>query len=345
MRARMTPQLLAAPQPRGRDSRKSRRDRARESLSHVNTALACTLQWAGLDPSKGKRIMTLLQLPALRAGALSLCVSASVASAQTLPPPPPADGNFDYQLGGSYPAAPGVHIVSRDVTDGASKSDDIYDICYLNALQTQPSETSWWKKNHPELLLKDRNGDFVRDPDPRWGEEILFDVGTPERQHALIEIQQAWIDKCANGFDAIEPDNIDSYDRAPDGLLSQQSVADYMKLFVEAAHERNLAVAQKNIVEWNAGFDFAIIEECQLFNECDGVIEQYGASKVFEIEYWYDEPFRDDGVSVPAHSRAHFDAACDARGRQIRIVIRNDDVRAKGEDGYYFDTCDARLSR
>lgn len=286
--------------------------------------------------------MTILKRAALRLGALSLALpsllglGASVASAQQALP---ADGAFDYQIGGSYAPASDVRIVSRDVNDGALKSDNIYDICYLNALQTQPSETQWWTTNHPELLLKDEQGNFVHDPDSRWNEEILFDVRTPAQRSALIEIQKKWIAKCAEGFDAIEPDNLDSNERAPDGLLSEEAVAAYMKLFVEEAHRSGLAVAQKNVVEWEAGFDFAIVEECQLFGECENVIARYGAGRVIEIEYWYDEDFEDEDVSVPAHSRAHFDAACKARGNQIRIVIRNDDVRAKGEAGWYFDAC------
>lgn len=286
--------------------------------------------------------MKRLQLDALRACALSfalpslLGLSASLASAQT---PLPSDGEFDYQIGGSYAPAAGVRIVSRDVSNGASKSDGIYDICYLNALQTQGSETERWKEEHPELLLKDEDGNFVHDPDSRWADEILFDVRTPEQRQALIAVQKEWIGKCANGFDAIEPDNLDSYERAPDGLLSAQDVAEYMKLFVQEAHRQKLAVAQKNVVDWDAGFDFALIEECQLWDQCDEVIDRYGPDRVIEIEYVYEDDFEEDGVSIPAGSREHFDEACKARGDRIRIVLRNDDVRPQSDDGWVFDAC------
>jgi hypothetical protein len=270
---------------------------------------------------------------------------------------PPDAGAFDYQIGGAYEPEADVTVVSRDpgidlddplqIQSNTLAGDNrLYRICYLNALQTQDEDYEWWMENHPELILM-ADGEPVHDPDPDWAGEMLFDVSTPEKRAQLLSLQRDWITNCKRqGYRAIEPDNIDSYTRSQ-RQLSADDVQAYMVDFVHEAHQQDLAVAQKNAVEWiterrasTVGFDFAIVEECQLTSECDAVIAHYGAAKVFEIEYWYDEEDDSSGVSVPAHSRDHFDDACYERGSSIRIVIRNRDVRSDEEDGWYRAVCE-----
>lgn len=74
---------------------------------------------------------------------------------------PPANGRFDYQIGGAYRPAAGVRIVDRDRT--ASPAPGVYDVCYVNAFQTQDYQASWWKRHHRGLLLHDR-GRLVEEP-------------------------------------------------------------------------------------------------------------------------------------------------------------------------------------
>ena len=291
---------------------------------------------------------------AIAACALALHTTDVVAQ---IPLPTPT-GEFDYQIGGRYEPAEDVSVVSRDPKIDLSqplkirgsttpRDQDLYRICYLNALQTQDDDYDWWMDNHPELILMDDDGEPVHDPDPEWAGEMLFDVSTPEKRAQLLLLQGDWITNCKRqGYRAIEPDNIDSYTRSQ-GRLSAADVQAYMLDFVEAAHLQNLAVAQKNAVEWIAegrasaiGFDFAIVEECQLTRECEAPILHYGAENVFEIEYWYDEEDDSSGVTIPAHSREHFDEACYERGDSIRIVIRNRDARASDEYGWYRDICE-----
>src|SRR4051812_44914958 len=98
---------------------------------------------------------------------------AAVASALTLgagpaPAPPPVNARFDYQLGGASPAPDGVTVVTRDRT--ARPAPDAYNICYVNAYQTQPGELGWWKRTHPVLLLR-YQGQLVHDPG--WPGEVL----------------------------------------------------------------------------------------------------------------------------------------------------------------------------
>ena len=120
---------------------------------------------------------------------------------------PPLHAGFDYQIGGAYPPAKDVRVVSRDRS--ARPAPGLYNICYVNAFQAQPDERDGWPA---DLLLRDRNGRVVVDRD--WDEPLL-DIGTPEKRERVAARVGPWIDGCADhGFDAVEPDNYDSYTRS-----------------------------------------------------------------------------------------------------------------------------------
>ena len=257
---------------------------------------------------------------------VSLLSVAALASAARTIPLPPLGGQFDYQLGGSYPPPQGTEIVARDRTD--EPASDVYNICYINAYQTQPQETSWWRQRYPELLLRDKAGNEVVDPD--WPDEVLFDVRTNAKRTKLARVLNTWIAGCArDGFDAVEPDNLDSWTRSR-GLLRNVDNVALARLLTRYAHKQGLAIAQKNTSELASqgraiGFDFAIVEECQVYIECDVYIKAYGRL-VIEIEY------TDNGTSA-------FDASCKSRQGQISIVLRDRDLSQPGDPDYAFKTC------
>ena len=239
--------------------------------------------------------------------------------------PPPA-GRFDYQLGGSYPPPQGTQIVSRDRTE--KPATGAYNICYINAYQTQPEAISWWRELYPELLLRDKSGNEVVDPD--WPDEVLFDLSTKAKRSSLATVLYTWIDGCArDGFDAVEPDNLDSWTRSF-GLLRKADNVALARLLARYAHKQGVAIAQKNTTELAAqgraiGFDFAIAEECQVYKECDVYIKTYGRL-VIEIEY------TDNGINA-------FAASCKARKGKISIVLRDRDLTLPGDPNYTHKTC------
>jgi hypothetical protein len=239
---------------------------------------------------------------------------------------PPANGRFDYQIGGGYRPLPSVRIVDRDRTARPVKG--VYNICYLNAFQTQAEQDHWWKKHHPQLLLRDRKGRPVEDPG--WPGELVLNTATRSSRAGLAKIEDRWLGGCkSKGFDAVEPDNLDSNTRSHHLLTRADNFA-FAKRLIRHAHRIGLAIAQKNSAEQSkrgtaAGFDFAIAEECQVYNECGHYTKYYG-DEVFEIEY------TDNG-------KATYRKACRARGNQTSIILRDRNVTPRGSTHYRYEAC------
>ncbi|MEU6387749.1 endo alpha-1,4 polygalactosaminidase [Streptomyces sp. NPDC046939] len=235
---------------------------------------------------------------------------------------PAADMDFDYQIGGAYPPPSGVRAVARDRSAAPAKG--LYNVCYVNAFQAQPDALKWWRSNHPDLLLRDADGDLVIDED--W-DEALLDISTADKRERVGKIVGPWIDGCADhGYQAVEPDNLDSFERS-DGLLKPMDAVAFGKLIAERAHDAGLAVGQKNTAELlprhtAMGFDFAVAEECARYDECGDYADAYD-DRVFVIEY----------------RAADFSRACDAWGERLSIVLRDLDVSPARAKGYVRESC------
>ncbi|MGW1373259.1 endo alpha-1,4 polygalactosaminidase [Streptomyces sp. NPDC002446] len=236
--------------------------------------------------------------------------------------PPDANAVFDYQLGGAYPPPGKVRAVSRDRT--AKPAPGRYNICYVNAFQAQPDAADTWGARHPQRLLRDEHGEPVIDED--WDEPLL-DISTAAKREALMDIVGPWIDGCAEaGYDAVEPDNLDSYERSGNRLTARHAAA-FAELLARRAHQRQLAVAQKNTTDLlpqrrRIGFDFAVVEECTRFKECAEFAKAYD-NRVFVIEY----------------RKKDFTAACRAWGSSLSITLRDREVRPAGADGHVDERC------
>lgn len=251
----------------------------------------------------------------------STAASAVSQPSQTRVVLPPTDVGFDYQLGEPYPIPPGVGIVARDRT--AEPADGMYNICYVNGFQTQPGEAAMWLDDHPSLLLT-ANGAPVTDPG--WPDEMILDISTDSNRQALAAIVGEWIDECAaDGFAAVEIDNLDSYSRSAD-LLTIDNAADFAALLTQRAHDAGLAIGQKNSAELldratSIGFDFVVVEQCAEYDECQAFVDQYGAN-VLAIEYNPDA----------------FQRGCQL-GAVSRMILRDVLLVATDDDGYVFETC------
>jgi hypothetical protein len=234
---------------------------------------------------------------------------------------PPVNAMVDYQLGGAYTPPSGVKVVSRD--RAANPAANTYNICYVNGFQIQPDEEDYWLTNHPDLILKDSGGNFVRDT--VWN-EMLLDISLAEKRSAISSIVGNWIRGCAQtSFQAVEIDNLDSYTRSQ-GLLNANQAVLTMKLLADIAHSVGRPIAQKNSSELVArkaelGTDFAIAEECNRYNECDTYTAGYG-----------------DHVIVIEYRQQDFAAGCTAFPN-LSIVLRDQNLVTPQDAGYVYDGC------
>ena len=193
---------------------------------------------------------------------------------------------------------------------------DAYNVCYVNAFQTQTDEKAFWRRNpdHWALVLKKHGRPVI---DGVWGEWLL-DTRTAEKRHALARIVGRWVDGCADdGFDAVEYDNLDSWGRSRHLVTVADNIA-FARLLTGRAHDAGLAAAQKNAAGLSArgpaiGFDFAIAEECGRYHECGTYARAY-----------------DDHVLVVEYRDQDFDASCTRWGDRLSIVRRNVNVTPDG---------------
>ena len=234
---------------------------------------------------------------------------------------PPTATRWDYQIGVAYPPPAGVGIVSRDRQ--ASPAAGLYSICYVNGFQAQPSENDFWLTQHPDLILRDQDGNPVIDAD--WN-EMLLDVHTPAKRAGIAAIVGDWIAGCqAAGFAAVEIDNLDSYIRSGGRLTEDDAVA-MEKLFADAAHAHGLAIGQKNGAEMvprraEMGTDFAVVESCNQYDECDLYSDGYGAH-VLVVEY----------------TKKSFTTAC-AASVKLPTVLRDQDLVGPTDKAYVYEQC------
>ncbi|MGO1467585.1 MAG: endo alpha-1,4 polygalactosaminidase [Microbacterium gubbeenense] len=281
--------------------------------------------------SLGGAIIAASLLVACSAGAADAVTPASESSDVALPP---TSGVFDYQLGGSYdeldlgggPTA--IDVVVRDAT--SEPLDGAYSVCYVNGFQTQPDDAEFWLERE-DLLLHDSNGELVIDPE--WPDEYVLDPSTSAQRDGILEILGPVIDGCEDdGFDAVEIDNLDTWTRFDE--IDESGAHALAEAYVTRTHDAGMAIAQKNSAEITQvahdeiGFDFAVTEECGVWEECAAYTDVYG-DHVLQIEY--PEALEKAGMT--------FDEVCVLADRAPLTILRDVELVPAGSSGYVYDAC------
>lgn len=268
--------------------------------------------------ARSRRFVT--AVAALTAALITPFLASSTAGASAVAATlPPVHAGFDYQIGGAYKPPAGVSVVSRDRE--AAPAAGIYNICYVNAFQVQPNEVDEWDD---DLLLRDADGNVIIDEE--W-EEAILDISTAGKRDRIAEQVNGWIDGCASsGFQAVEPDNYDSYERSR-GQFGSAAARAFITLLSQHAHDKGLAIGQKNTADLaefrdETGLDFAVVEECGQYDECDAFTDHFG-----------------DNVIVIEYTAKGLATACEGWGDRISIVRRDLFVVPAGSSGYLRQTC------
>jgi hypothetical protein len=120
-------------------------------------------------------------------------------------------------------------------------------------------------------------------PDERWLDVRRLDVLAP-----IIERR---LDACREkGFDGVEFDNVDAYANRSGFPLRARHQLEFNRYLARAAHARGLSAGLKNDLDQVAAlepdFDWALVEECFQYEECERMEPFLRAGKaVFVAEY------------------------------------------------------------
>jgi hypothetical protein len=151
-------------------------------------------------------------------------------------------------------------------------------VCYVNA-------GAWedWRPDAARYPEATKGSSLEGWPGERW-----LDI---RRLDLLAPILADRVELCrSRGFDGIEFDNVDGYANASGFDLSEADQLAFNRWLATAAHGRGLAVGLKNalelVVELEPDFDFAIVEQCFAYRECQLTRPFVHAGKpVLDIEY------------------------------------------------------------
>jgi hypothetical protein len=102
---------------------------------------------------------------------------------------------------------------------------------------------------------------------------------TAANQSTILPLMQARFQSwcLAKGFDAIEPDNLDSFTNLPSGTISEADNLTYDLAIAKLAHGMSLSIGLKNLLpdvsssyvpSLLSSFDWALVEQCYEYDEC-----------------------------------------------------------------------------
>jgi hypothetical protein len=223
-----------------------------------------------------------LVVPVALAVVTGACGGASSDAARR--PPHPPDAQWQYQLQGLIDRSNAARVFDIDGADTpratvqALKRDRRYVVCYFSA-GTYESFRSDGHRFPRSIRGRPVEG---------FGNERWLDI---RRLGLIAPVLRARMRACARkGFDAVEPDNVDGYDNRTGLPLRRSDALRFTRWLARTAHGLGLAVGLKNstglVSALAARFDFAVVEQCLQYDECERYRPFVMRGKpVYEVEY------------------------------------------------------------
>jgi hypothetical protein len=151
-------------------------------------------------------------------------------------------------------------------------------VCYLDV-------GSWenYRPDRGEFPPSVRGKRYEGFPNERWLDISRFQL--------FRKPLEARIAMCAHkGFDAVEPDNVAGFENHTGFPITATEQLRFNRWIAAQVHRRGMAVALKNdptqVRQLLPSFDFAIVEECFQYHECERFEPFVRRGKaVFEAEY------------------------------------------------------------
>lgn len=227
---------------------------------------------------------------------------------------------WQWQLVGEVdPTGAAVEMFDLDLFDvpmatmAALQGQGVTVVCYFSA----GSHEDW----RPDA--DDFPPTAIGNPLGEWPGEHWLDIRDP----GVRQVLAARLDLAAQkGCDAVEPDNVDGYTNDPGFPLTGDDQLDFNRWLAAEAHARGLSVGLKNDLDQLEAllphFDWALNEECMVYDECDRLDVFIDAGKaVFHTEY----------VDDAAQGRGLAATVCpDAQARSFSTLIKEWDLTEWG---------------
>lgn len=182
---------------------------------------------------------------------------------------------------------------SNDVDDTAAvnavHANGAHAICYVDAGTYEP-----FRPDQQGYVDFDSQcgGCLLGKPVSGFRQERWLNITDMQGQRTFIlGVVSARLDRCkADGFDAVEFDNVEGYANATGFAISDGAQLVFNTSLANLAHTRGLTAALKNdlgqVPELVSYFDMAINEQCQEFTECAALDPFLNTGKaVFQVEY------------------------------------------------------------
>jgi hypothetical protein len=191
-------------------------------------------------------------------------------------------------------------------------------VCYMDAGTYEPNRPD--SNDFPSAIL---GADVQGWPGERW-----LDVRPSGPSYAKLQaIMLGRFRTCKDkGFDAVEPDNLDSYANTPGFATTAADQLAYNEWIATTVHGLGLAVIQKNdldqVTALEPFFDGILDEECNLNSECNA-LAPYGTA---QKPMWNAE-YTDDGETTSKFCSA--DASANIVGALFGLAL----------DGKVFEPC------
>jgi hypothetical protein len=193
--------------------------------------------------------------------------------------------SWHLQLQGQLKNLPDVEVYDVDLFDTQittfqeirkkSKAKKI--ICYFSAGTHED-----WRKD-----LKDYPVKSLGKPLPEWKGERWFNPALKETRQVILSRLDLAKKK---GCDGVDADNVDAYENNTGLKISKSMQINFNRFIASEAHKRGLSIGLKNAGELVGvlvnDFDWALVEECYFYQECDKYEPFVLAGKpVFIAEY------------------------------------------------------------
>ena len=171
-----------------------------------------------------------------------------------------------WQLQGTINANVATKVYDVDLFDTGSatisalKAQGKIVICYFSAGSYEN-----WRPDAASFPAAALGSNLSGWPGERW-----LDV----RNSSVRTIMAARMDYAkSKGCDGLEPDNVDGYSNKSGFLLTAQDQISYNSFLADQAHVRGMTIALKNSTDLVSSlvnkFDFAVVEECFAYDECE----------------------------------------------------------------------------